>query len=121
MASRFGSDARIAWPTTCAPEFQLNDFIHADKDIVGMMLDHPSDSHRPSDAGATSRSSARVTHDRSRFVRQYGKQSRASDTASPRSLRAWESKSRAAQSWSGADLTLFDPNTIRARCRGVRQ
>ena len=57
-------------------EFQINDFIHADKDIVAQMLDHPSIHIGASDAGAHVAQfcgAGDTTDLLARFVRQFGK------------------------------------------------
>jgi N-acyl-D-aspartate/D-glutamate deacylase len=99
-------------------EFQLNDFIHADKDIVGMMLDHPSIHIGASDAGAHVAQfcgAGDTTDLLARFVREYGKLSleRAIHRITAEPADAWGIKNRGRiKVGAAADLTLFDPNTI---------
>ena len=99
-------------------EFQINDFIHADKDIVALMLDHPSIHIGASDAGAhvAQFCGAGDTSDLlARFVRQFGKLSleRAIHRITAEPAAAWGIKNRGRIAvGAAADLTLFDPNTI---------
>jgi N-acyl-D-aspartate/D-glutamate deacylase len=99
-------------------EFQLNDFIHADKDIVAMMLDHPSIHIGASDAGAHVAQfcgAGDTTDLLARFVRQYGKLSleRAIHRITAEPADAWGIKNRGRiKLGAAADLTLFDANTI---------
>jgi N-acyl-D-amino-acid deacylase len=99
-------------------EFQLNDFIHADKDIVAMMLDHPSIHIGASDAGAHVAQfcgAGDTTDLLARFVRQYGKLSleRAIHRITAEPADAWGIKNRGRiKVGAAADLTLFDANTI---------
>jgi N-acyl-D-amino-acid deacylase len=99
-------------------EFQINDFIHADKDIVARMLDHPSIHIGASDAGAhvAQFCGAGDTSDLlARFVREFGKLSleRAIHRITAEPADAWGIKNRGRIAvGAAADLTLFDPNTI---------
>ena len=99
-------------------EFQINDFIHADKDIVAQMLDHPSIHIGASDAGAhvAQFCGAGDTSDLlARFVRQFGKLSleRAIHRITAEPADAWGIKNRGRIAvGAAADLTLFDPSTI---------
>jgi N-acyl-D-amino-acid deacylase len=99
-------------------EFQINDFIHADKDIVATMLDHPSLHIGASDAGAhvAQFCGAGDTSDLlARFVRQFGKMSleRAVHRITAEPADAWGIKNRGRiKVGAAADLTLFDANTI---------
>jgi len=99
-------------------EFQINDFIHADKDIVAQMLDHPSIHIGASDAGAhvAQFCGAGDTSDLlARFVRQFGKLSleRAIHRITAEPADAWGIRNRGRIAvGAAADLTLFDPNTI---------
>ncbi len=99
-------------------EFQINDFIHADKDIVAQMLDHPSIHIGASDAGAhvAQFCGAGDTSDLlARFVRQFGKLSleRAIHRITAEPADAWGIKNRGRIAvGAAADLPLFDPNTI---------
>lgn len=99
-------------------EFQINDFIHADKDIVAQMLDHPSIHIGASDAGAhvAQFCGAGDTSDLlARFVRQFGKLSleRAIHRITAEPADAWGIKNRGRIAvGAAADLTLFDANTI---------
>jgi N-acyl-D-amino-acid deacylase len=99
-------------------EFQINDFIHADKDIVAQMLDHPSLHIGASDAGAhvAQFCGAGDTSDLlARFVREFGKLSleRAVHRITAEPADAWGIRNRGRIAvGAAADLTLFDPNTI---------
>lgn len=99
-------------------EFQINDFIHADKDIVAQMLDHPSIHIGASDAGAhvAQFCGAGDTSDLlARFVREFGKLSleRAVHRITAEPADAWGIKNRGRIAvGAAADLTLFDPNRI---------
>ncbi len=99
-------------------EFQINDFIHADKDIVAHMLDHPSIHIGASDAGAhvAQFCGAGDTSDLlARFVRQFGKLSleRAVHRITAEPADAWGIKNRGRVAvGAAADLTLFDANAI---------
>ncbi len=99
-------------------EFQINDFIHADKDIVAQILDHPSIHIGASDAGAhvAQFCGAGDTSDLlARFVRQFGKLSleRAIHRITAEPADAWGIKNRGRIAvGAAADLTLFDPKTI---------
>lgn len=99
-------------------EFQINDFIHADKDIVAQMLDHPSLHIGASDAGAhvAQFCGAGDTSDLlARFVREFGKLSleRAIHRITAEPADAWGIKNRGRIAvGAAADLTLFDPNAI---------
>ncbi len=99
-------------------EFQINDFIHADKDIVAQILDHPSIHIGASDAGAhvAQFCGAGDTSDLlARFVRQFGKLSleRAIHRITAEPADAWGIRNRGRIAvGAAADLTLFDPNTI---------
>ena len=108
----------IAVADNLQTEFQINDFIHADKDIVGAMLDHPSIHIGASDAGAhvAQFCGAGDTSDLlARFVRQFGKLSleRAIHRITAEPADAWGIRNRGRIKVGGAaDLTLFDPKTI---------
>ena len=99
-------------------EFQINDFIHADKNIVAQMLDHPSLHIGASDAGAhvAQFCGAGDTSDLlARFVREFGKLSleRAIHRITAEPADAWGIKNRGRIAvGAAADLTLFDPSTI---------
>lgn len=99
-------------------EFQINDFIHADKDIVAQMLDHPSIHIGASDAGAHVAQfcgAGDTTDLLARFVRQFGKLSleRAVHRITAEPADAWGIRNRGRiASGAAADLTLFDAATI---------
>jgi N-acyl-D-amino-acid deacylase len=99
-------------------EFQINNFVHADKDIVAVMLNHPSIHIGASDAGAhvSQFCGAGDTTDLlARFVREFGKLSieRAIHRITAEPADAWgiRNRGRIAQG-AAADLVLFDANTI---------
>jgi N-acyl-D-amino-acid deacylase len=99
-------------------EFQINDFIHADKDIVAQMLDHPSIHIGASDAGAHVAQfcgAGDTTDLLARFVRQFGKLSleRAVHRITAEPADAWGIRNRGRIAiGAAADLTLFDAATI---------
>ncbi|MGO9451793.1 MAG: N-acyl-D-amino-acid deacylase family protein [Candidatus Binataceae bacterium] len=99
-------------------EFQINDVIHADPEIVARILDHPSIHIGASDAGAhvSQFCGAGDTSDLfARFVRQFGKLSleRAVHRITAEPADAWGSKNRGRIAvGAAADLTLFDAKTI---------
>jgi N-acyl-D-amino-acid deacylase len=108
----------IALADDLQTEFQINDFIHADKDIVAGMLDHPSIHIGASDAGAhvAQFCGAGDTSDLlARFVREFGKLSleRAVHRITAEPADAWGIRNRGRIAvGAAADLTLFDLNTI---------
>jgi N-acyl-D-aspartate/D-glutamate deacylase len=108
----------IALADDLQTEFQINDFIHADPNIVAQMLDHPSIHIGASDAGAhvAQFCGAGDTSDLlARFVRQFGKLSleRAVHRITAEPADAWGISNRGRIAvGAAADLTLFDPNTI---------
>src|SRR5208282_566952 len=99
-------------------EFQINDVIHADPEIVARILDHPSIHIGASDAGAhvSQFCGAGDTSDLfARFVRQFGKLSleRAVHRVTAEPADAWGIKNRGRIAVGAcADLTLFDAKTI---------
>ncbi|HUA36387.1 MAG TPA: amidohydrolase family protein [Candidatus Binataceae bacterium] len=99
-------------------EFQLNDFIHADANIVAQILDHPSIHIGASDAGAhvAQFCGAGDTSDLlARFVREFGKLKleRAIHRITAEPADAWGIRNRGRIAvGAAADLTLFDPTTI---------
>ncbi len=99
-------------------EFQINDVIHADPEIVARILDHPSIHIGASDAGAhvSQFCGAGDTSDLfARFVRQFGKLSleRAVHRITAEPADAWGIKNRGRIAvGAAADLTLFDAKTI---------
>jgi N-acyl-D-aspartate/D-glutamate deacylase len=99
-------------------EFQINNFVHADKDIVATMLDHPSIHIGASDAGAhvSQFCGAGDTTDLlARFVREFGKLSieRAIHRITAEPADAWgiRNRGRVAEG-AAADLVLFDAKAI---------
>jgi N-acyl-D-aspartate/D-glutamate deacylase len=99
-------------------EFQINNFIHSDPDVVAQILDHPSIHIGASDAGAhvSQFCGAGDTSDLlARFVRQLGKLSmeRAVHRLTAEPADAWGIKNRGRiEPGAFADLTVFDPKTI---------
>jgi N-acyl-D-amino-acid deacylase len=99
-------------------EFQINNAIHADPDIVATILDHPSILVGASDAGAhvSQFCGAGDTGDLfARFVRQLGKFSleRAVHRLTAELADAWGIRNRGRiAKGAAADLVLFDPDTI---------
>lgn len=99
-------------------EFQINNFVHADRDIVASILDHPSIHIGASDAGAhvSQFCGAGDTTDLlQRFVRESGKLSleRAVHRITAEPADAWGigNRGRIAPG-AAADLVLFDAATI---------
>src|SRR5215471_1874652 len=99
-------------------EFQINNFIHADPQVVAQILDHPSIHIGASDAGAhvSQFCGAGDTSDLlARFVRELGKLSleRAVHRLTAEPADAWGIKNRGRTKVGAvADLTVFDPKTI---------
>jgi N-acyl-D-amino-acid deacylase len=99
-------------------EFQINNFIHADPQVVAQILDHPSIHIGASDAGAhvSQFCGAGDTSDLlARFVRELGKLSmeRAVHRLTAEPADAWGIKNRGRiKVGAVADLTVFDPTTI---------
>ncbi len=99
-------------------EFQINNTIHADPEIVAQILDHPSIHIGASDAGAhvSQFCGAGDTTDLfERFVRQFRKLSleRAVHRLTAEPADAWGIRNRGRiQVGGAADLVLFDPATI---------
>ncbi len=99
-------------------EFQINNFIHSDPDVVAQILDHPSIHIGASDAGAhvSQFCGAGDTSDLlARFVRQLGRLSmeRAVHRLTAEPADAWGIKNRGrVKPGAFADLTVFDPKTI---------
>jgi len=99
-------------------EFQINNFIHADPQVVAQILDHPSIHIGASDAGAhvSQFCGAGDTSDLlARFVRELGKLSmeRAVHRLTAEPADAWGIKNRGRIKVGAlADLTVFDPETI---------
>jgi N-acyl-D-aspartate/D-glutamate deacylase len=99
-------------------EFQINNFIHADPQVVAQILDHPSIHIGASDAGAhvAQFCGAGDTSDLlARFVRELGKLSieRAVHRLTAEPADAWGIKNRGRiKVGTMADLTVFDPTTI---------
>jgi N-acyl-D-amino-acid deacylase len=108
----------IALADDLQTEFQINNFVHADKDIVATMLDHPSIHIGASDAGAhvSQFCGAGDTTDLlARFVREFGKLSleRAINRITAEPADAWGIRNRGRISRdAAADLVLFDANAI---------
>ncbi len=108
----------IALADDLQTEFQINNFVHADKDIVATMLDHPSIHIGASDAGAhvSQFCGAGDTTDLlARFVREFQKLSleRAIHRITAEPADAWgiRNRGRIAEG-AAADLVLFDAKTI---------
>jgi N-acyl-D-aspartate/D-glutamate deacylase len=99
-------------------EFQINNIIHGDPEVVAQILDHPSIHIGASDAGAhvSQFCGAGDTSDLlARFVRQFGKLSmeRAVHRLTAEPADAWGIKNRGRiKLGAAADLTVFDPQTI---------
>jgi N-acyl-D-aspartate/D-glutamate deacylase len=99
-------------------EFQINNIIHGDPEVVAQILDHPSIHIGASDAGAhvSQFCGAGDTSDLlARFVRQFGKLSmeRAVHRLTAEPADAWGIKNRGRiKPGAVADLTVFDPTTI---------
>jgi N-acyl-D-amino-acid deacylase len=99
-------------------EFQINEVIHGDPQVVAQILDHPSIHIGASDAGAhvSQFCGAGDTGDLfARFVRQFGKLSleRAVHRLTVEPADAWGIRNRGRVAvGAAADLTLFDPATI---------
>jgi N-acyl-D-amino-acid deacylase len=99
-------------------EFQINNAIHADPEIVAQILDHPSIHIGASDAGAhvSQFCGAGDTTDLfERYVRKFGKLSleRAVHRITAEPADAWGMKNRGRIAiGAAADLVLFDANTI---------
>jgi N-acyl-D-amino-acid deacylase len=99
-------------------EFQINNAIHADPEVVAQILDHPSIHIGASDAGAhvSQFCGAGDTTDLfERFVRKFGKLSleRAVHRITAEPADAWGMKNRGRIAiGAAADLVLFDANTI---------
>jgi N-acyl-D-aspartate/D-glutamate deacylase len=99
-------------------EFQINNIIHGDPEVVAQILDHPSIHIGASDAGAhvSQFCGAGDTSDLlARFVRQFGKLSmeRAVHRLTAEPADAWGIKNRGRIKLGAvADLTVFDPKTI---------
>jgi len=99
-------------------EFQINNIIHGDPDVVAQILDYPSIHIGASDAGAhvSQFCGAGDTSDLlARFVRQLGKLSmeRAVHRLTAEPADAWGIKNRGRiKPGAFADLTVFDPKTI---------
>jgi N-acyl-D-aspartate/D-glutamate deacylase len=108
----------IALADELQTEFQINNFVHADKDIVATMLDHPSIHIGASDAGAhvSQFCGAGDTTDLlARFVREFGKLSieRAIHRITAEPADAWGIRNRGTiAEGAAADLVLFDANAI---------
>ncbi len=99
-------------------EFQINNFIHADPEIVAKILDHPLIHIGASDAGAhvSQFCGAGDTTDLfERFVRRFGRLSleRAVHRLSAEPADAWGIRNRGRiAKGAAADLVLFDANAI---------
>jgi N-acyl-D-aspartate/D-glutamate deacylase len=99
-------------------EFQINDTIHADAEIVAQILDHPSIHIGASDAGAhvSQFCGAGDTGDLfARFVRKFDKLSleRAVHRLTAEPADAWGIRNRGRiMVGAAADLVVFDPKTI---------
>ncbi len=99
-------------------EFQIRNAIHADPEIVSVILDHPLIHIGGSDAGAhvTQFCGAGDTCDMlERFVRSYGKMSleRAVHRMSGEPAQAWGIAGRGTLApGQAADIVIFDPETI---------
>jgi N-acyl-D-aspartate/D-glutamate deacylase len=99
-------------------EFQINNIIHGDPEVVAQILDHPSIHIGASDAGAhvSQFCGAGDTSDLlARFVRQFGKLSmeRAVHRLTAEPADAWGIKNRGRIKLGAvADLTVFDAKTI---------
>ena len=99
-------------------EFQINNIVHGDPQVVAQILDHPSIHIGASDAGAhvSQFCGAGDTSDLlARFVREFGKLSmeRAVHRLTAEPADAWGIKNRGRIKVGAlADLTVFDPTTI---------
>jgi N-acyl-D-amino-acid deacylase len=108
----------IALADDLQTEFQINNFVHADKDIVATMLDHPSIHIGASDAGAhvSQFCGAGDTTDLlARFVREFRKLSleRAIHRITAEPADAWGIRNRGRIApGAAADLVLFDASAI---------
>jgi N-acyl-D-aspartate/D-glutamate deacylase len=108
----------IALADDLQTEFQINNFVHADRDIVAAMLNHPSIHIGASDAGAhvSQFCGAGDTTDLlQRFVRESGKLTleRAIHRITAEPADAWGIRERGRITiGAAADLVLFNPATI---------
>ena len=108
----------IALADDLKTEFQINNAIHADPEIVAQILSHPSIHIGASDAGAhvSQFCGAGDTTDLfDRFVRQFGKFTleRAVQRVTAEPADAWGIKNRGRIALgAAADLVLFDPDKI---------
>jgi N-acyl-D-amino-acid deacylase len=108
----------IALADDLRTEFQINEFVHANPDVVAQILDHPSIQIGASDAGAHVAQfcgAGDTTDLLGRFVRDLGKFSleRAIHRVTAELADSWgiRDRGRIARG-AAADLVLFDPATV---------